>query len=468
MHKTLEAGSTPAPSHRPPVPGIPSPTVKIVRPATIRSALREAVSPSSVAPLPPTRRTVRVLTLAALVITVVGWLDLHQHYDLGAAGTTIAAIARAVPVLLCLYRPLPAWWLALAAAIATAVPAHPVSSAEPWPWPVTSVFSLVVVLTVVALRAPRRVLLVLWLALLASGVLLAATRGPIRAEELLPISILSALAPLTAEAIGSRGDAQRRLVLVEEIGRAEHARRALLEERARIARELHDVVAHHMSVITVQADSAPYRIADLPPAAVDEFGTIAAEARRSLTEMRRLLHVLRQDADTGTGDGAAGAEHSPQPGLADLPVLIETAHRAGLDAHLSITDTVPAPDRVPVGVQLSAYRLVQESLSNVVRHAPGAAVRVTLSGDASALRIDVRNSAPTHGGRPVEPASAETDSGRGPGVGGQGLIGMRERVAMLAGELRTESLPDGGFRVAAVLPLPPAAAGSAPSTPGVA
>ncbi|MET7302041.1 histidine kinase [Embleya sp. NPDC005575] len=465
--------------------------MKIVRPSTVLTTLREAMSPNSVAPLPHTRRTTWVLSLTALLVAVAGWFDLYQHYDVFGPGATVAAIARAVPVLLCLYRPLSAWWLALAASIATAAPTHPVSDSEPWPWAVTSVLSLVVVLTVIALRAPRRVLVALWLILLAAGTALVLLRGPVRLGELLPMTVLSALAPLTAEAIGSRSAAQRRLVVVEEIGQAEHARRTLLEERTRIARELHDVVAHHMSVITVQADSAPYRIADLPPAAVDEFDSIAAEARRSLTEMRRLLHVLRQDAD-------AGAEHSPQPGLAELPVLIETAHRAGLDAHLSVADTVPTPDRVPVGVQLSAYRLIQESLSNVVRHAAGATVRVTVAGDGSALRITVVNSAPEAPEAPESPRAAGTaeapgaagaagaprrpvethdrtadsgPSGTGTGTGtgtGQGLIGMRERVAMLAGELHTEALPDGGFRVAAMLPLPPADATPAPTTPGAA
>ncbi|MEU0938841.1 histidine kinase [Embleya sp. NPDC005971] len=447
--------------------------MKIVRPSTLVATLRETVSPGSVAALPPGRRSTRVLFVLALAGAVAGWLDLYQHYDVSGAGATIAAIARAAPILLCRYRPLAAWWLALAAAIATALPTHPVSDSEPWPWAVTSVWSLVVVLSVIALRAPRRVSVALWLILIAAGTALVLSRGPVQLDALLPVTILSALAPLTAEAIGGRSAAQRRLVVVEEISQAEHARRTLLEERTRIARELHDVVAHHMSVITVQADSAPYRIADLPPAAVDEFASIAAEARRSLTEMRRLLHVLRRDTDADT-------EHSPQPGLAELPVLIETAHRAGLDAHLSVADTVPAPDRVPVGVQLSAYRLVQESLSNVVRHARGATVRVHVTGDASALRITVVNSAPeaaepagasgTPGaakalGRPVEPHLQTSAAAAGTG---HGLIGMRERVAMLAGELHTEALPDGGFLVAAMLPLPPADTTPAPTTPGAA
>jgi len=272
-----------------------------------------------------------------------------------------------------------------------------------------------------------------------AGAILILTREPIRPGELVPMTVLSALVPLTAEAVRARTDAQRRLAVVEELGEAEHARRALLEERARIARELHDVVAHHMSVIIVRADSAPYRVPELPAAAHAEFDAIAGEARRSLTEMRRLLHVLRHDAD-------ATPAHAPQPGLAELPTLIEGAHRAGLDAHMSLADTVPAVADVPLGVQLSVYRVVQESLSNAVRHAPGTRVRVTVSGDSATLIVDVTNSAPERAPS-VEPDRVG---------GGQGLIGMRERVGMLGGELDAGPAPDGGFRVRATLPVTPA------------
>ncbi|MYV96715.1 histidine kinase [Streptomyces sp. SID3343] len=429
------------------LPGIPSPTVK-TQPSTVVAryatnwahVLGKTLSPNAVAPLPRTRITTWTLGLLALLVFVAGTFDLLQHYRVAAPDAFALSVLRAAPVLLCLYRPLPAWWLALGAAATTALSTHPVSPAEPWPWAITSVLSVVTVFVVVALRAPRRLLVALGAVLLATGVALILIRGTNDPSALVPMLFVATLAPITASALRDRGEVRERLVVVEEISQAEHARRTLLEERARIARELHDVVAHHMSVITVQADSAPYRIPDLPAAAVDEFATIATEARRSLTEMRRLLNVLRNDV-------AADPEHSPQPGLAELPVLIETAHRAGLDAHLSFADTVPSPDRIPVGVQLSAYRLVQESLSNVVRHAPGARVRVALTGDADALRVEVVNSAP-----PAGPTTTHVE-GRG---AGQGLVGMRERVAMLAGTLDTGPLPDGGFRVDAMLPLPSA------------
>jgi signal transduction histidine kinase len=460
IHRRTDSTNAPTPPagrpHRRELPGIPSPTVK-TRPSAVARHARdwarvpaETLSPNAVAPLPRSRTTTWTLALFALLVCVVGTLDLFQHYRVTAPDAFGLSLLRAVPVLLCLYRPLPAWWFALGAATVTALATHPVSPAEPWPWAVTSVLSMVTVSVVVALRAPRRLLVALGAVLLATGVILVLIRGTNDPGALLPSLLVATLASITASALRDRGEVRERLVVVEEIGQAEHARRTLLEERARIARELHDVVAHHMSVITVQADSAPYRIPDLPPAAVEEFATIAAEARRSLTEMRRLLHVLRNDV-------AADPEHGPQPGLAELPGLVETAHRAGLDTHLSFTDTVPAPDRIPVGVQLSAYRLVQESLSNVVRHAPGARVRVALSGDTAALRIEVVNSA-----APAESVSTRVEA-RGTG---QGLVGMRERVAMLAGTLDTGPLPDGGFRVAATLPLPSADIPTDPLTPG--
>ena len=162
-----------------------------------------------------------------------------------------------------------------------------------------------------------------------------------------------------------RADAQRRLAEQETISEAERARRTLLEERARIARELHDVVAHHMSVITVQADSAPYRLGGLPPEAQEEFGSIAATARESLAEMRRLLGVLRSEENTAsaprsrasTGSGSWWRRPYGRACPPNCP-----SHRA--------------TEGLPQAVDLSAYRIVQEALANVVRHAPGARPRI--------------------------------------------------------------------------------------------
>ena len=228
---------------------------------------------------------------------------------------------------------------------------------------------------------------------------------------------------IALDSIGSRWRTQRALVVQTERAGGERARRAVLEERARIARELHDVVAHHMSLIAVRAESAPYRLGDLPESARAEFGSLSEVAREALAEMRRLLGVLRHDQPAGL---------APQPRLSDLPALIDATRQAGVSVELS----VPAPlDQVPSGVAVCAYRIVQESLSNASQHAPGAAVTVSVDHDADAVLLRVAN---------------------GPGPG-HGLAGMRERVALPGGSLAAGPASGGGFVVSAVLPLGEAA-----------
>ena len=205
--------------------------------------------------------------------------------------------------------------------------------------------------------------------------------------------------------------------------------RALLEERQRIARELHDVVAHHMSVIAIQAEAAPYKIADPPPELVESFGDIRSSALAGLTELRRVLGVLR----TGGGDTA------PQPGLADLEALLDSARSGGVSVTVARSGD-PAP--LPEGVDLSAYRIVQEALSNAMRHAPGSHVQVQLAYRPDGLALEVCNDK-------VLASSAAL-----PG-GGHGIIGMRERATMLGGSLDAGPTGDGGFHVAAVLPVSP-------------
>ncbi|MCG6494753.1 sensor histidine kinase [Kitasatospora sp. A2-31] len=409
-------------------------------PAVLRAAVWSDLARPSI-PFPGGRRGGRILTAVVWLLAVAayfaGTLDLAQHYGFGYGPAMALTVARAVPLVLALSRPRAAWWTQLAAVTLTAALARPYSAAEPWPWAVTSVLTLATTLGVVGLRAPRRAIVAMWCEVLVVGTVLAVTvpaHGGLPA--LLPLTVILAVAAVTANAVRGRGDVQARLLLAEERGAAEQARAALLAERARIARELHDVVAHHMSVITVQADSAPYRVADVSPGAAGEFAAIAAEARRSLAEMRRLLHVLRNE---DSPDG----EHAPQPDVSDLPALLEATRRAGVDARLDVADDVLSATGLPAAVALSAYRLVQEALSNVVRHAPGARADVEVRRSAGALRVSVVNSPPGD----VRPA-VETRTG------GHGLVGMRERVAMLDGEFTAEPLADGGFRMAAVLPLP--------------
>jgi signal transduction histidine kinase len=195
---------------------------------------------------------------------------------------------------------------------------------------------------------------------------------------------------------------------------------------------MHDVVAHGLSVIVVQADGARYSAAKDPGAAVEALDTIAASGRDALTEMRRLLGLLRA-GDTGV---------RPQPGLGDLALLVEEARAAGtrVDADLPVGDRPEVSD----GVGLAAYRIVQEALTNVRKHAgPDARVRLRVSVD-DALVIEVRDD-----GR----GFAAGDDGRGPGPAGLGLIGMGERAAAHGGTVEAGPAAGGGFVVSARLPL---------------
>ena len=198
----------------------------------------------------------------------------------------------------------------------------------------------------------------------------------------------------------------------------------MLEERARIAREMHDVVAHHMSMIAVRAETAPYRVAGLPDTARQELATIATAAREALTDMRRLLGALRAEEDD--------ALTAPQPGLNDLDDLIATARNAGVDVAVERSDL----SGVSPTVGLTAYRITQEALANAARHAPGKPVVIDVRKDGGSLALTVTN-----------PLTGPIGAG-----GGHGLVGMRERATLLGGSL-TAGPERFGFVVRAVLPL---------------
>jgi signal transduction histidine kinase len=202
-------------------------------------------------------------------------------------------------------------------------------------------------------------------------------------------------------------------------------------ERARISRELHDVVAHHISMIAVQAESARLTTPGMPAAGARRLSAIGDTARSALTEMRRLLGVLREDA---RDEDATGRQ--PQPGLQQLTELLDmTRDATGAGARLIVRGRLPGLDP---GVELAAYRIIQEALTNARRHAPGAAVDVELHHTGAALAVRVRDNGPG-------PPLAAPD-------GGHGLAGMRERAAAVGGELRTGAAPGGGFLVTARLP----------------
>ena len=218
-----------------------------------------------------------------------------------------------------------------------------------------------------------------------------------------------------------------------EQAREELARRAVTEERLRLARELHDVVAHAMSVIAVQSGVGAHVASTQPEEAAKALAAIEATSRAALEELRRLLGVLRQD-------GEPQGDLSPVPGLADLDSLLAEVSKAGLGVRLRVEGT---PSPLPAGVDLSAYRIVQEALTNVVKHAGEARAQVTVGYRDQEVTVEV-----TDDGRGVR---APAGNGRA-GVG-HGLIGMRERVAAFNGDLEAGPRPGGGFRVAARLPL---------------
>jgi signal transduction histidine kinase len=242
-------------------------------------------------------------------------------------------------------------------------------------------------------------------------------------------------------------------------------RDVVARERASIARELHDVVAHHVSMIAVRAGTAPYAIKDLPEPGQEAFAEIAREARTALTELRVVLGVLR--------DPARATEAAPQPRLGDVEALLERVRGTGADLTWAVTGTARS---LPGSVELCGYRIVQEAVTNAGRHAPRGRVEVSIGYAESALHVVISNTAGRDGaggaagaGGAGEAAGAGGGRGRAeesPAGTGFGLVGLRERVAMLGGQISAGPTEDGGFEVAAVLPA--AAAGPPAGDEGAA
>ncbi|GAA1588386.1 sensor histidine kinase [Actinomadura kijaniata] len=295
-----------------------------------------------------------------------------------------------------------------------------------WPWPVPAFLALLAILFGVGASVPRRTTVAV--GAVTTVVLGAAVAHGTAAWFAAILVALTVVALAFGDAIGARRTLVADLAEQTELRRRDLARQAVLEERARIARELHDVVAHHMSVIAMQAEAAPYKIPDLPDAARDTFVVVRDAAREALTETRRVVGLLRADDE--------GAERAPQPGLDRLDDLLVSAEHHGLAVNVAIVG-VPRP--LEAGVDLSAFRIVQESLSNAGGLAPGARVAVELRYGRDRLTITVAD-----GG-----ARRDREEWRG---GGHGLVGMRERVTMLGGALEAGPAPDGGWFVRAEIP----------------
>ena len=344
-----------------------------------------------------------------------------------AAFATSLALAGALP--LAVRLPWLAVGLATAGLLAFAVLSAS-SDGAPWPWPVTTIISQGALLIVLGLMRTWWVGLATWLA----GVVVTTPFAFVdagAAANVVTAAAVTALAFAVALLIAQRRVIGAELFREREYAASEQERRVLVEERNSIARELHDVVAHGLSIIHVQATSAPYRVEGMGDGARAEFAEIAASARTAMTEMRQLLGVLRSSE--------AEAETAPQPALDELPALAASVERAGVPVTLELGERLPASGLATT----AAYRIVQEALSNVVRHAPGAATHVSVEVLADDLVVCVENDA-------AADATARDTNG-----GGHGLVGIGERAALLGGNAEYGVRPGGGYRVLATLPLGP-------------
>ena len=359
--------------------------------------------------------------LAAALLGVAAVVQAAGHVDepgMAVLGTLLA-LAMTAPVALAMIWPVIAAALCGLATLLCLLTATPPT--------VAGLFALTGLYAVAGLHRPSRVVLPLLLPFVVYAVI---GVGELPGGRNLAVGLLglTALAVAAGMAWRLRGETRRRdaTVRAAQDSLLEHVARG---ERARIVRELHDVVAHHISMISVQAEAARLTTPGMPPEGAKRLVAIGDTARTALTEMRRLLGVLREDADS-----AAEPTRRPQPGLRQLNELLDEVRDVGPGSIRLIVSGRVAP--LDQGIELTAYRIVQEALTNARRHAAGAAVDVELHYREDALLIRVR------------------DNGPGPGRegSGHGLAGMRERVAMAGGKMETGAGPMGGFVVAAVLP----------------
>jgi signal transduction histidine kinase len=350
---------------------------------------------------------------------------------------SIALVASACLVLVWRRQwPVPVWLTILALTAADTVLTQLPSRCLP---------ALLVAVYTVAVHTNRRTTLVVAAATAVTLIIptLTVTGRSIVSDATYALAAFSALAAAVGDAVrNQRASVQSALARAEaaEASREEEARRRVAEERLRIARELHDAVAHHVSVVNVQAGVAAHLLESDPQAARAALGHVRSASQEVIEEMRVMVGLLRTE-------GTAQLVEPPTPGLAEVPGLVARMRAAGLE--VDVDDRVGARD-LPTTTGLTAYRVLQEALTNAGKHGLGGA-RVVLREDAGLLRIEVSNpvalppggQGPVGGAGPVEPAS------------GHGLVGMRERVAAAGGTLTVASGPD--FRVTVDLPLQRAA-----------
>ncbi len=411
-----------------------SPMSESARANSFRGRLRGALVPlvRVAGRVDPTAALVVLAVLAAITLLAIETPLAVGRYDLPLVLAFPLVVLHVGALPLAVVHPLVASALSVAATAGLQFfGAHPASGTWPW-WPVLIVTQSLLVF-VVAVRSRWPYAVAGWTAVVGSSSLVAAVVGEVNVDgvsrnQVLFVSISGGV--LVGGIVLAQWRRIRGQLLRErQMSAEEYSRRLLAEDRARIARELHDVVAHSMSLINVQASTARYRNPELNGNAVGEFDEIATASRQALREMRGLLGVLRADE--------VGGELSPQPGLPDIAELVEQARRSGMKVDLA----GPVPDSSDVSsvVGLTAYRIVQEALTNALRHAPGASVVVSCVRDGDSLGVTVQNGP----GASLRPVSGSR----------LGLVGMSERAASVGGFVRAAPTPEGGFLVRAALPV---------------
>jgi signal transduction histidine kinase len=368
--------------------------------------------------------------LVSVIVVFVAFGTSGTVYDTAKTGYGLmffVGLIVGLPFVLVVSRPLTGLVVSVGSAYVLAE-ALPIRDGDPWPWLVVHGLVIFVLLFVTCVREPAGRAAGGWL--ITVTLFAAELPNDIWAGWAVAVTSIAVTGFLAGRLVSTR----RALVVQEEVSSAEKARRVLLEERARIARDLHDIVAHHMSLVVVQAETAGYRVPDLTDSARAELLAIGETARSALTETRALLSVLRQDDQK--------IEAAPQPGLDQLGELVEAAQRAGVRLQTRLDDDLAG---LGPGASLAAYRIAQEALANAGRHAPGAAVflqveRVREGEDGVRLRVE-------------NDAVAELAEVAGAGEVGHGITGMRERAAAAGGRLVIGPTQSGGFAVELFLPV---------------
>ncbi|MBB5780076.1 sensor histidine kinase [Nonomuraea jabiensis] len=334
----------------------------------------------------------------------------------------LTAVAVALPIALRDRWPLAAWRVSIALMpVAVGVTRTVGFSDGGMPYTTWLIISHLLVLYSVAVRCDRRITVAVWVVMFLATWIIDPDSMPVT-------MVVVSVAVLFGYNVRVRRSATAKLKTEERRTRQAESAQAVLAERARIARELHDVVAHHMSVIAIQAEAVPLKARGDPAQLEAGLAEIRGLSLEAIAELRQVLGVLRdQDGRVDT---------APQPGLDRLDELVSNARAAGLAV---LVERAGPLDRLPPAVGLSAYRIVQESLSNAMRHAPGSTVTLDVAHRRGELRLRVANG----------PSAAP---GAGPGAG-QGVVGMRERATLLGGTLDAGPVAGGGFEVRATLPV---------------